>query len=181
MGNQTTSDVSNADVMACTYQADITYPGQKKFDCGKDAVNTFVRGSLKKNVADGNCAAKSLIDKNTGELIGICSFTAFSLEKTALSGVVTGSLPREVGVVRLVMLGVATKYQKQGYGLDLLCEFFEQIKIIHKALPIKGVYLDADPEAIGFYARYGFVQLNLPPNSLGAVPMFLGIQHILAA
>ncbi|MCV5687819.1 N-acetyltransferase, partial [Escherichia coli] len=32
-----------------------------------------------------------------------------------------------------------------------------------------------------FYARLGFVQLSATPNALGAVPMFLAIQHILAA
>jgi predicted GNAT family N-acyltransferase len=181
MGNRNTNDVSGSAVMACTYQADITYPGQKKFDCGNDIVNSFVRNSLKKSVADGNCAAKSLIDAETGELIGVCSFTAYSLAKQALSGVIAGSLPREVGAVRLVMLGVATKYQEQGYGLDLLRDFFEQVKIIHQALPVKGVYLDADPSVVSFYARLGFVQLNMPPNSFGAVPMFLAIQHILAA
>ena len=85
------------------------------------------------------------------------------------------------GVVRLVMLGVARKYQKRGFGQDLLCDFFEHVKIIHQALPIKGVYLDADPAAINFYARLGFVQLSATPNAFGAVPMFLAIQHILAA
>lgn len=181
MGNPTNNEVSKLVVMGCRYQADITYPGQKKFDCGKDPVSSFVRNSFKKHVADGNCAGLVLIDENTGELIGMCSYTAYTLERTALSGVISGSLPREVGVIRLVMLGVATKHQKKGYGLDLLRLFFEEVKGIHKALPVKGVYLDADPDAIDFYARLGFVKLNESPNSFGAVPMFLGIQHILAA
>ncbi|MCV5116904.1 N-acetyltransferase, partial [Escherichia coli] len=55
------------------------------------------------------------------------------------------------------------------------------VKIIHQALPIKGVYLDADPAAINFYARLGFVQLSARRNVLGAVRMFLAIQYILAA
>lgn len=181
MRNPTNNDVSKLVVMGCRYQAGITYPGQKKFDCGKEPVNSFVRNTLKKSVADGNCAAIALIDENTGELLGVCSYTAYSLEKSALSGVISGSLPREVGIIRLVMLGVATKHQKKGFGLDLLQHFFEQLKVIHKVLPVKGVYLDADPDAKDFYARLGFVMLNEPPNSFGAVPMFLGIQHILAA
>ena len=66
-------------------------------------------------------------------------------------------------------------------GQDLLYEFFQHIKIIHEALPIKGVYLDADPGAVNFYTRLGFAELTAPPNAFGAIPMFLGIQHILAA
>jgi len=170
-----------AEVMVCAYQADITYPGQKKFNCGNEVINKFARESLKKSVRDGNCAAKALIDKNTGELLGFCTFSAYSLVKQKLEGVVSGSMPGEVGVVRLVMLGVATKEQKKGYGQDLLLEFFEQVKVIHGALPIKGVYLDAAPDAVNFYARLGFVELKEPPNAFGAKPMFLAIQHILAA
>jgi RimJ/RimL family protein N-acetyltransferase len=168
-------------VMFCTYQADITYPGQKHFDCGNAIINSFVRGSLKKSVRDNNCAAKALIDEKTGELIGICSFSAYSLTRERISRVLSASLPSEVGVVRLIMLGVAIPHKNRGYGSDLLSEFFDHVKIIHEALPLKGVYLDADPAAINFYARLGFVTLDEAPNAFGAVPMFLGIQHILAA
>lgn len=168
-------------MLSCNYQSDITYPGQKHFDCGNPVIDKFVRTSLKKSVRNSDCAAKALIDSNSGELIGICTFTAYSLEKQRVSGVLQGSQPSEIGVVRLVMLGVARKYQKQGYGQDLLCDFFEHVKIIHQALPIKGVYLDADPAAINFYVLLGFVQLSDTPNAFGAVPMFLAIQHIIAA
>lgn len=168
-------------VLSCNYQSDITYPGQKHFDCGNPIIDKFVRASLKKSVRNSDCAAKALIDRNSGELIGVCTFTAYSLEKQRVSGILPGSQPSEIGVVRLVMLGVARKYQNQGYGQDLLCDFFEHVKIIHQALPIKGVYLDADPAAINFYSRLGFVQLSAIPNAFGAMPMFLAIQHILAA
>lgn len=168
-------------VMSCNYQPDITYSRQKHFECGNAVIDKFVRSSLKKSVSNGDCAAKALMDSESGELVGVCTFTAYSLDRQRVAGVLQGSLPSEIGVVRLVMLGIASSYQKQGYGLDLLLDFFEHVKVIHQSLPIKGVYLDADPEAINFYARLGFVQLPEPPNAYGAVPMFLGIQHILAA
>lgn len=168
-------------VMVCTYQADIQYPKQKKFDCGNVVINKYVQDSLKKNVRDGNCAAKALIDSESGELLGVCTYTAYSLLREKTLGVIHGSLPNDIGVVRLVMLGVIIDEQKKGYGLDLLLAFFEQVKVIHQALPMKGVYLDADPAAIAFYTRLGFIALNEPPNVFGAQPMFLAIQHILAA
>lgn len=171
----------SAEVMVCAYQTDINYPKNKQFDCGNDVINKFARESLKKSVRDGNCAAKALIDGKTGELLGFCTFSSYSLAKQKLQGVVSGSMPGEVGVVRLVMLGVATKEQKKGYGQDLLLAFFEHVKVIHGVLPVKGVYLDADPDAVNFYIRLGFVELNEPPNAFGAKPMFLAIQHILAA
>lgn len=110
-------------VLSCNYQSDITYPGQKQFDCGNPVIDKFVRASLKRSVRNSDCAAKALIDRQSGELIGICTFTAYSLEKQRVSGVLQGSQPSEIGVVRLVMLGVARKYQKRGFGQDLLCDF----------------------------------------------------------
>ena len=121
-------------VLSCNYQSDITYPGQKQFDCGNPVIDKFVRASLKRSVRNSDCAAKALIDRQSGELIGICTFTAYSLEKQRVSGVLQGSQPSEIGVVRLVMLGVARKYQKRGFGQDLLCDFFEHVKIIHQEL-----------------------------------------------
>ncbi|POP42977.1 N-acetyltransferase [Superficieibacter electus] len=168
-------------VIVCPYQWDITYPGNKHFDCGNAVINSFVRNSLKKNVKDGNCAAKVLVDSCSGELVGVCTFTGYSLSRERLPNVIAGSMPSDISVVRLVMLGISRRQQKQGYGLDLLCEFFAHVKTIHQVLPVKGIYLDADPAAINFYARLGFVQLNEPPNTFAAVPMFLAIQHILAA
>ncbi len=146
-------------VLSCNYQSDITYPGQKQFDCGNPVIDKFVRASLKKDLRNSDCAAKALIDRQSGELIGICTFTAYSLNRTRFwrpSGFTTF----RNWCLDLVMLGVAWKYQKRGFGQDLLCDFFEHVKIIHQALPIKGVYLDADPAAINFYARLGFVQLS---------------------
>ncbi|ECZ5819442.1 GNAT family N-acetyltransferase [Salmonella enterica] len=180
VGQHESNDAVNP-MMSCNYQADITYKRQKHFECGNPVIDKFIRSSLKRSVANGDCAAKALIDSESGELIGVCTFTAYSLERQRVAGVLQGSLPSEIGVVRLVMLGIASNYQKKGYGQDLLCDFFEHVKVIHQSLPIKGVYLDADPDAINFYARLGFVQLPEPPNAYGAVPMFLGIQHILAA
>ena len=35
-------------VLSCNYQSDITYPGQKQFDCGNPVIDKFVRASQRK-------------------------------------------------------------------------------------------------------------------------------------
>lgn len=32
-------------VLSCNYQSDITYPGQKQFDCGNPVIDKFVRAT----------------------------------------------------------------------------------------------------------------------------------------
>ncbi|MBD2795762.1 GNAT family N-acetyltransferase [Xenorhabdus sp. 18] len=162
------------------YQSDITYPGQKAFDCGNHVINRYVRSSLKSNVANGNCVAKALIDAETGELLGVCSFTGYSLAKSRLSGVLSGSMPSDLSVIRLVMLGVSVKHQKKGYGHILMREFLEHAIKVHQVMPIKGIFLDADPDAVAFYILLGFVELGTPASN-GTTPMFLKIQDLLAA
>ena len=41
-------------VLSCNYQSDITYPGQKQFDCGNPVIDKFVRASLKKSVRNSS-------------------------------------------------------------------------------------------------------------------------------
>ncbi|WP_244590643.1 GNAT family N-acetyltransferase [Xenorhabdus mauleonii] len=97
-----------------------------------------------------------------------------------MSGVLTDSMPSDLFVVRLVMLGVSVKHQKQGYGHILMREFLEHVIKVHHVMPIKGIFLDADPDAVAFYTLLGFVELGIPaPN--GTTPMFLKIQDLLAA
>lgn len=101
-------------VLSCNYQSDITYPGQKQFDCGNPVIDKFVRASLKKSVRNSDCAAKALIDRQSGELIGICTFTAYSLEKQRVSGVLQGSQPSEIRCCQISHVGGSTEVSKAG-------------------------------------------------------------------
>lgn len=39
--------------LSCNYQSDITYPGQKQFDCGNPVIDKFVRAT---RIAKEKCA-----------------------------------------------------------------------------------------------------------------------------
>ncbi|XPE49450.1 hypothetical protein ACNKHL_02150 [Shigella flexneri] len=71
-------------------------PGQKQFDCGNPVIDKFVRASLKKSVRNSDCAAEAFIDRQSGELIGICSFYGIFAGKTTHSGVLQGSQPQKL-------------------------------------------------------------------------------------
>ncbi|SFU88919.1 hypothetical protein [Xenorhabdus koppenhoeferi] len=83
-----------------------------------------------------------------------------------------------LSVVRLVMLGVSVKHQKKEYGHIFMREFLEHAIKVHHVMPIKGIFLDADP--VAFYTLLGFVELGMPVSN-GTTPMFLKIQDLLAA
>ena len=118
MEEQKNEDVTSNVLTICKYDADITYPGQKKFDCGNKVINDYVAKSLKSNVRNGDAYSQALIDVKTGDFFGFFSCTGYSLARTRLAGVFEKSLPSEVFVIRLVMLGVSIDKQKKEYGLD---------------------------------------------------------------
>ncbi|QWL72078.1 N-acetyltransferase [Aeromonas hydrophila] len=180
MEEQKNEDVTSNVLTICKYDADITYPGQKKFDCGNKVINDYVAKSLKSNVRNGDAYSQALIDVKTGDFFGFFSCTGYSLARTRLAGVFEKSLPSEVFVIRLVMLGVSIDKQKKEYGLDLMQSFFEHALKVHETMPIKGVFLDADPEAVNFYTRLGFIPLPEPSHG-GVTPMFLKIQDLVKA
>lgn len=160
------------------YQSNIKYAGQNQFDCGNKILNNYVRNSLKKNVNCNYCHAIVLTKDHDKELIGICSYAPYSLKKDKASKIdaLSGSLPESIPVVRIIMLAVKTKYQRKGYGKDLLGAFFKELKNAYNFVPIKGIYIDADIHAIKFYESLGFNKIE--EQMFETVPMFLHIESI---
>ncbi len=144
----------------------------KRFDCGNQIINSYFRNSLKKAVKENNTSALVAI-QDDGAVLGVCTYTPYSLGRDRLSSLIEQSLPSEVGCIRLVMLGVEVSTQGMGVGRVLLTELFVLLAAhVSAGLNIKGVYLDAEANAVGFYDRLGFVALGLP-DAHGATPMFI--------
>jgi GNAT superfamily N-acetyltransferase len=80
----------------------------------------------------------------------------------------------------MVMFGVDRRYQGLGVGQEILRHTFIQAAKVHKEVPIKGLYLDAAPNAVSYYESLGFQSLN-EPDIRGGTPMLVGIEPILQA
>lgn len=154
------------------------YADQKKFDCGHTAINKFVHGSLKKQVADGFSVASVLVDESaSNRFVGFFTTAQHSIEMSLLSLLQLGSMPRKIPCTRLIMLGVDEHYKKQKLGLRLMKEVFSITKQVAIVSGTFGLYLDADPGAISFYQTLGFVLLE-GDASPAPSPMFLRTQNI---
>jgi GNAT superfamily N-acetyltransferase len=160
------------------YDPQTTYQGQKQFDCEHPVIHKFVAGSLKQQVSKGLTVAHVLTDPAMNhQFVGFYTSTMASISSDLLGAVVPGSLPRSVGCVRLVMLGVDKNYKKQDLGLRMLRHALASMKAVSKVVGCLGLYLDADPLALGFYQKYGFV--NLEPVVAGhSTPMFIHVQSV---
>lgn len=158
----------------------VSYGAQKKFDCGNPTINGYFQNGLKSAVKKGDCASIVATDAS-GLFIGACTFSAYSLSREKLKGSYERSLPLDVSVMRLIMLGVRTDFQNRDIGKELMASFLEAAAQAHAHVPFRGVYLDSHPNAVRFYESLGFQPLEAPSGSEGEVPMFLKIEDILAA
>ena len=161
-----------------SYDPELTYAGQKQFDCGHHAINAFVRGSLKQQVRKNLSAATVVLDSEVGDaFVAFYTIASHAIPVESITAVQLGGLPRQVPCTRLIMLGVAKSHQGQQLGQRLVKHALQVVKRTAGTIGSYGLYLDADPGAYGFYLKLGFTALDgdvspKPP------PMFLRVCDI---
>ena len=161
------------------YDPSLTYVGQKQFDCGNAVLNSFVHGSLKQQVKKNLSVAYVLTDSSRGNsFVGFYTVAQHMIDVSALSAMQLGSLPRKIPCSRLIMLGIDKHYQGLELGSKLMKHAMMTIQLVAKQIGSFGVYLDADPSAVGFYRKLGFSLLEgeLTPKPS---PMFLPLSGLL--
>ncbi len=160
------------------YDSELTYPGQKKFDCGHEVINSFARNSLKPQVKKALSVAYVLTDsERDNQFLGFYTIAQHTIDVSLLTALELGSLPRKIPCSRLIMLGVDRAYQGQRFGSRLMKHALLLTKSVSRQIGSFGLYLDADPNAFGFYEALGFIPLegNQSPRPS---PMFLPIAAI---
>ncbi|MGB4116304.1 MAG: GNAT family N-acetyltransferase [Polaromonas sp.] len=158
------------------YDPDKTYFEQKKFDCEHAVISKFVSGSLKQQVKKNTSVAYVLTDPAANDrFIGFFTLVMSCIDNAALAPFAS-SLPRQVPCVRLVMLGVDKAYKGKNLGLRLLKHALTKTKESARTLGCRGLYLDADPGAVAFYTKYGFIALEKPVRDGDSTPMFLFLE-----
>lgn len=152
----------------------------KSFDCGVEVINGYFRNGLKRSLRSENVSGLAAVS-SAGSVLGFCTLALCSLDRQQVaSALAQANLPPQVAAVRLVMLGVDKAYQGQGIGRQLLRKLFLQAIRVHSEIPIKGIYLDAAPDAVSFYLLLGFDALD-DADTHGSTPMFLPIRALLRA
>lgn len=158
--------------------ASYTFP--KTFSCGEGLLDDYFKTKLKRALKSENVTGIGAIN-DKGEVFAFCTLTFLILDKARIQAhLESGNQPNQVPAVKLSMLAVDVKRQKQGIGCELLMMAFDQAVTVHENIPIKGMYLDAAPKAVKFYQSLGFGDLG-DVNTDGTIPMFIAIKVMIAA
>ncbi|MBK8254488.1 MAG: GNAT family N-acetyltransferase [Polyangiaceae bacterium] len=116
-------------------------------------------------------------------IVGFATVSAAQVEVQNLPASKQTRLPRyPLPVLRLARLAVDKSAQGKGVGLTLLKAVFILARAMASDFGCIGVIVDAKPNAVTFYERYGFAALELVTGELGDRPapvaMFLEIGAI---
>lgn len=116
-------------------------------------------------------------------ILGFATVAAAHVEIEGLPVAARKKLPRyPLPVLRLARLGVDLRAQGQGLGIQLL-RFVLQLALgMAGNYGCVGVIVDAKPNAIGFYTKYGFIPVDVVEGRSDArpapSPMFLSTRAI---
>jgi predicted N-acetyltransferase YhbS len=119
----------------------------------------------------------------SGVVVGFVTVAPSSIELKSLSPNRRKGLPGyPVPVLRLARLAVDERAQGRGVGLLLLKSALILARTLADDFGCLGVVVDAKPEAVPFYARYGFEEFEVLAGELGDRPapkaMFLELSAI---
>lgn len=174
-----------------------TYKGLKKFSCGDRDIDKYARENFRTDGQRDNKMLWALVSdiptKDNPEnvechVMGFVTLQNYSLtlskEHRALlmgDGFFGHGMPPMIPTLKIHMIGVDSSYQKkpEHWGSQLLQAAFEKaLAICDLSTDIKGIALDAAPDAVEFYKRFRFVALEDQPDEDGTVPMLLPIHQL---
>lgn len=134
------------------------------FDCGVHKPNYYLVKNARQHAGKGISRTYVLVDEEHPAIIlgfyTIC-VASTNLEKGKLPSRLAKILPdHDLPVVRLGRLAIATSNQHQGLGTMLVTDALRHCVAIHGISGIVGFVVDSKPDAIGFYQRLGFIEIN---------------------
>ncbi|WP_026144001.1 GNAT family N-acetyltransferase [Xanthomonas sacchari] len=153
------------------------------FDCGDEQLNDWLRTKAsqheKRGLSRTYLAVPMKGTLDTWEEEGfkdiddttVLGFYALSSAQVVNTDLPVGSkLPRNVPVVRLARLAVHQNLKGRGFGKMLLMEALVRAAQVGRTVGVAGLFVDAKPEAVGFYESFGFQAAESNPLKLW-IPM----------
>lgn len=144
---------------------------RKTFDCGEEALNTFLKKTARQHREKGLSNTFVLADEHSPHtILGFFTLSFMEVEATSLPEGYSRKLPRSsrLPAAKLARLAVDTSSQGKGYGALLLADAIKRIVLTaRESGGVIGFFVDAkDEKAQRFYLRFGFIPLNDDPLKL---------------
>ncbi|WP_256079690.1 GNAT family N-acetyltransferase [Massilia sp. YIM B04103] len=141
----------------------------KNFDCGSEALNTWLREIASQHLKKMLSGVYALVDEAAPEkILGFYVVAIRGLTPIdELPAMLQRRLPANVPSLTLGRLAVAKEMQGQGWGECLLAHAMRRIRQVADSVGGVLMFVDAkDVGAAAFYAKYGFSPMPSDPLRL---------------
>jgi len=146
---------------------------RNNFDCGNEFLNEFLKKYAIQNQSRYLVGVTYVMCENSA-IVGYITLSAASIKKVSIK---SKKPYDEVPVLRIGRLAVDKKFQSKGIGKELLKFGIKKALELKENFGCVGIVVDAKPEAISFYEKYGFVKMNTIDKHL-TTPMYLSIKKL---
>jgi len=139
---------------------------REDFYCGNKALDTWLKQFAGQNESRFRSRTFFAIEQDTNQLLGYYTavFTALDAE-VQLHGIQSSTYKTPAYLI--ARLAVDQRAHNQGVGTLLLVDALTGALRVSEAAGLEVVLVDAiDPNAISFYARFGFVRLDVESDRL---------------
>jgi GNAT superfamily N-acetyltransferase len=155
------------------FPLDLNVINIKSFDCGKDAINTYLRRYAAKNMALNlnRTFVLPYVSEKSAEKPHVAAYYTLAYQTLVREELPDPTrLPRyPIPVILLAQLGIDQRFHRQGLGGKTLVHALRhayQIASNPNGIPAQGVVLDVlDQQALAFYQSFDFF-LTLTDRSM---------------
>jgi GNAT superfamily N-acetyltransferase len=155
---------------------------RSRFRSGAPELDRFLRQFAGQNQFKHHIGVTYVAIANR-RILGFATIAAGHIEIDDLPATERGKLPRyPLPVVRLARLAVDESARGQGLGAQLLRFVLTLAVRLASSYGCIGVVVDAKPDAVEFYSKYGFIPLDVVEGESDARPqpsaMFLSLRAV---
>lgn len=155
---------------------------RKGFSCGEIELDYFFQKYAGQNQFK-HYIGSTYIATDEETVLGFVTVSVGDLSRDLLPEQLRKRVPNyPLPILKITRMGVAIPFQHQGIGKKLLkAMFLLSIEQSH-SVGCVGITVDAKEEAIAFYNKLGFIELNaiqgLPKRYINQTPLFLALDTI---
>lgn len=140
---------------------------RKRFDCGVEPLNNYLKVMANQQAAKDNTRTFVLEDNiNSAHIIGYYTLTMTALDLTALPANLQKKHKNAHSSGLIARLAVDKRHTGQGFGEWLLVDSFKKLLVASDSVAFPLVIVDAKEGAIDFYKKFGFTTFMDIPNKL---------------
>lgn len=140
---------------------------KKGFDCGNVELNDWLSQTARQHKEKGvSSTFVAIADETSAEVLGFYAISLAELVNADLPAQYRKRLPTKVPVFRLGRLATAKQHYGKGIGEHMLFDAIDRVTRIAQDVGGIGLVVNAKPNAVDFYKRYGFEQMADHPQNL---------------